>query len=118
MTFSRRTKGPVKVVFPGGKQVTSPRMAKLIRLADKVGYDHGCNCSDGRCGKCWYKCTATGEVYILPLNVPGITPSVFRKSGDFGLRPGEGEMECWIPLVLEPAPEEYAKEMQKEAQAA
>lgn len=115
MTFSRRRKGPIKVVFPGGLQVTSPRMAQLNRLADKVGYDCGCNCKDGKCGKCWHRCPATGEIYILPLNCGGITPSAFRKSGDQGMRPGEGEQECWIPLVLEPAPEAFAAEMKKEA---
>merc|ERR1719254_4929 len=37
LTFSRRRKGAIKVVFPDGKSVTAPRGAKLIRLANKVG---------------------------------------------------------------------------------
>lgn len=117
LQFSRPRKGFIKVVFPGGKSITSPRAAILQRLAEKVGYDSGCTSKDGRDEKCWYKDPATGEVYVLPLNVPGLVPSVWRKSDEDGARPGEGEYECWIPLRLEYAPEEYQKALQEEAAA-
>lgn len=117
LTFSRKRNGYVKVVFPDGRQVTSPRAAKLSRLADKVGYDSGCRCSDGRCGACWHKDVKTGEVYILPLNVPGIVPSAFRAMGEGGLRPGEGEYESWVPLVLKQAPEEFQAALEREQAA-
>ncbi|CAE8631888.1 unnamed protein product [Polarella glacialis] len=117
LTFSRPRKGFIKVVFPGGKQVTSPRAALLSRLAEKVGYDCGCRCTDGRCGRCWHKDTATGEVYILPLNPPGLVPSVWRDTKDKAVSPSEGQFECWVPLVLEPAPEEFGKAIKEEARA-
>lgn len=114
LTFSRPRTGYIKVVFPGGLQVTSPRAAILARLADKVGYDCGCRCRDGRCGKCWHKDEATGEIYVLPLNAPGVVPSVWRTSGEDQSAPGM-DYECWIPLVLQPAPEAYAEALQAEA---
>ncbi|CAE7246782.1 unnamed protein product [Symbiodinium pilosum] len=115
LTLSRPRKGYIKVVFPDGKSATSPRAAILKRLAEKVGYNCGCTCSDGRCGKCFHKDPATGEVYVLPLNVPGLVPSVWRRSDEGGVRPGEAEFECWIPLRLERAPEEYEKAIKEEA---
>lgn len=115
LQFARPRKGFIKVVFPGRKSITSPRAAILQRLAEKVGYNSGCTCKDGRDPKCWYKDPATGEVYVLPLNCPGLVPSVWRKSDEAGSRPGEAEYECWIPLRLEYAPEEYEKAIQEEA---
>ncbi|CAK9094095.1 unnamed protein product [Durusdinium trenchii] len=94
LQLSRPRKGFIKVVFPDGKHITSPRAAVLQRLAEKVGYNSGCTCKDGRDEKCWYKDVATGEVYVLPLNVPGLVPSVWRKSGEDGARPGEADYEC------------------------
>eukprot|EP00435_Cladocopium_sp_Y103_P013124 s2086_g3.t1 len=61
LQFSRPRKGFIKVVFPGGKSITSPRAAILQRLAEKVGYNSGCTSKDGRDEKCWYKDPATGE---------------------------------------------------------
>eukprot|EP00439_Symbiodinium_sp_Y106_P057346 s414_g8.t1 len=115
LTLSRPRKGYIKVVFPDGKSITSPRAATLDRLAEKAGYRTGCTASDGRSPECFYKDPATGEVYVLPLNVPGLVPSVWRKSDEGGVRPGEAEFECWIPLRLVPAPEEYEKAIQEEA---
>ncbi|CAE7576984.1 unnamed protein product [Symbiodinium sp. CCMP2456] len=115
LTLSRPRKGYIKVVFPDGKSITSPRAATLDRLAEKAGYRTGCTAPDGRSPECFYKDPATGEVYVLPLNVPGLVPSVWRKSDEGGVRPGEAEFECWIPLRLVPAPEEYEKAIQEEA---
>lgn len=115
LTFARPAKGYVKVIFPGDIAITSPRAANLLKLAEKAGYDHGCTSLDGRDEKCWYKDPATGEVYCLPLNVVGIVPSVWRNSGEDGIRPGEGDLESWVPLRLEPAPEEFAKALAEEA---
>jgi len=117
LTFSRPARGFIKVVFPGGRAVTSPRGARLSKVAEKAGYDSGCDSFDGRDSKCWYKDPATGEVYCLPLNVPGVVPSAWRESGEEGLRPGEGQFESWIPLRLVPAPEEFNKALAEEAKA-
>eukprot|EP00913_Durusdinium_trenchii_P019354 g18194.t1 len=136
LQLSRPRKGFIKVVFPDGKHITSPRAAVLQRLAEKVGYNSGCTCKDGRDEKCWYKDVATGEVYVLPLNVPGLVPSVWRKSGEDGARhgldrtggrgslmvpflsrPGEADYECWIPLRLEYAPEEFRKAIEEDGGA-
>eukprot|EP00435_Cladocopium_sp_Y103_P067207 s2112_g29.t1 len=63
----------------------------------------------------------------MPRNVPGLVPSVWRKSDEDGARPGEGEYECrglgmneltissWIPLRLEYAPEEYQKALEEDS---
>lgn len=116
LTFSRPRTGYIKVVFPGGRQVTSPRPAILSRLAEKVGYECGCRCRDGRCGKCWHKDVATGEIYVLPINAPGVVPSVWRSTDkEGGTKPGI-DYECWVPLVLEPAPEAFQEALRAEAE--
>lgn len=114
MTFSRKKSGPITVVFPDGSSYTSPRVAKLKRVAEIAGYESGCTCRSGYCGNCWFKDSMTGEVYVLPLNVPGVVPSLWRAAGEYGLRPGEGEYENWIPLRLERAPEEHKSAMDQE----
>eukprot|EP00933_Yihiella_yeosuensis_P020914 TRINITY_DN16687_c0_g2_i2.p1 TRINITY_DN16687_c0_g2~~TRINITY_DN16687_c0_g2_i2.p1 ORF type:complete len:383 (-),score=68.81 TRINITY_DN16687_c0_g2_i2:135-1202(-) len=115
LTFSRPKNGCIKVVFPDGKQVTAPRLATLDRLAEKVGFDSGCTCRDGRDPKCWYKDPSTGEVYILPLSPAGVVPSEYRKNGQAALDDPKGQYECWIPLFLEPAPGELENALQEEA---
>ncbi|CAJ1350083.1 unnamed protein product [Effrenium voratum] len=117
LQLSRPRKGFIKVVFPDGKSATSPRAAILKRLAEKVGYNSGCTCTDGRCGKCWHRDPITTEVYVLPLNCAGLVPSVWRRSDEDGARPGEADFECWIPLKLEKAPEEFDKALKEEAEA-
>lgn len=114
ITFQRRTDGAIKVVFPGGKHVTAPRSGILGRIAESVGYESGCNSKDGRDPKCWYKDPATGEVYCLSLNCPGLVPSKWRADEDID-EAREAQYECWIPLYLVPAPEEYDKILMEEA---
>jgi len=117
LTFFRKEKGPIKVVFPDGKSITAPRTALLSRLAEKAGYDSGCTCSDGKDEKCWYKDPLTGEVYVLPLNCPGLIPSVWRTANETNARDDQMAYECWIPLRLVPAPEEFEKAMRAVAEA-
>lgn len=114
MTFARKKKGVVQVVFPGGLSVTAPGTALLSQLAAKVGYDCGCTCRKGRCGNCWHEDPVTGEIYILPINVPGIVPSVFRR-GEEGMPGIIYDFESWIPLKLRPAPAAFAAAMKEEA---
>ncbi|OLQ01809.1 hypothetical protein AK812_SmicGene15410 [Symbiodinium microadriaticum] len=90
LTLSRPRKGYIKVVFPDGKSITSPRAATLDRLAEKAST---------------YKKDGKQEDNALG----------WRKSDEGGVRPGEAEFECWIPLRLVPAPEEYEKALQEEA---
>lgn len=108
LTFKRSKKGAIQVIFPGNKRVTAPRYVMLSRLADKVGFNSGCSRADGRDPNCWFEDPATGEVYILPLNVPGIIPSIFREGGE-GF--SDSEFESWVPLRLQPAPKAFADEM-------
>jgi len=114
ITFQRPTNGAIKVVFPGNKQITCPRNAILQRAAESVGYDCGCRNKDGRQKECWHKDPTTGEVYCLPLNVPGLIPSEWR-ANEGGDDTREAQYECWIPLYLEPAPEAYDKILMEEA---
>eukprot|EP00929_Paragymnodinium_shiwhaense_P118279 TRINITY_DN90214_c0_g1_i1.p1 TRINITY_DN90214_c0_g1~~TRINITY_DN90214_c0_g1_i1.p1 ORF type:complete len:399 (+),score=118.63 TRINITY_DN90214_c0_g1_i1:85-1281(+) len=118
LTFGRHKRGLVKVVFPGGKHVTARRKQKLSILAEEIGYDCGCTCRDGRCGKCWHKDSLTGELYILPLNACGVIPSAWRAAGEDGLKQGEGLHESYCPILLEPAPEMFRKEMDRRAKQA
>jgi len=113
-TFSRKRKGPIMVVFPDGSFGFSPRYAKLIRVAESCGYDHGCTSKTGTDKNCWFRDPSTGEVYVLPLNVPGVVPSLWRAAGEYGLRPGEGEYENWVPLRLERATDAYEVAMEQE----
>jgi len=102
------------VMFPDGSFRTSPRIAKLKRVAEAAGYESGCTCKTGLCGNCWFRDPSTGEIYVLPLNIPGVVPSLWRAAGEYGLRPGEGEYENWIPLRLERAPDAYEVAMEQE----
>jgi ferredoxin len=110
LTFSRRKKGSILVCFPGGKIVTAPRQANLKQVAEKAGYDSGCTCKNGRCGKCWHQDPVTGELYMLPINCPGIVPSIWRKREE-DRRGQEADFEAWIPLRLEPCPKRFEKFM-------
>jgi len=113
LVMSRPRLGAIKVCFPDGSTLTTPRQCPLKVAAKQVGYDSGCTCNDGSCGKCWHKDPVTGEVYVLPLSVPGYVPSVLRDKG-VELSEREGQFECWIPLALVPAPEEYKKALEAE----
>jgi hypothetical protein len=113
--FARRKRGHIKVVFPNGKDITMPRGTRLQMAAEAVGYDSGCNSKEGRCKECWMKDEFTGEGYCLPLNVPGIIPSVWRKNEEQGNdSTNSAQYECWVPLKLVPAPELYEAEVAKE----
>lgn len=114
LTLARKKTAPIMVVFPNGTYGLCPRLTKLKRVAESSGFESGCTCENGMCGKCWFRDSKTGEVYVLPLNVPGVVPSLWRKAGELGLQPGQGEYETWIPLRLERAPEAYEREFATE----
>merc|ERR1719215_1322304 len=110
LLLSRRKKGPITVAFPNGAIVTTPRQAVLKQVAEKAGYNSGCTCKNGRCGKCWHEDPKTGELYMLPINGVGIVPSIFRKREE--ARAGaEADYESWVPLRLEPCPDRFKKFM-------
>mmetsp|Transcript_72922 Transcript_72922/g.183775 ORF Transcript_72922/g.183775 Transcript_72922/m.183775 type:complete len:344 (-) Transcript_72922:58-1089(-) len=110
LTFSRSSKGSITIAFPNGSIVTAPRQALLKQIAEKAGYDSGCTCKNGRCGKCWHEDPATGELYMLPINCPGIVPSIFRKRQEAD-RGAEADFESWVPLRLKPCPERFKRFM-------
>lgn len=97
LVFQRSLFGYVKVVFPGGKHITSPRDVSMKRLSEKVGFNSGCTCENGRCGKCWFQDRATGEIYVLPMTSPGTVPSVWREKEEYM------KYDSWIPIVLQRA---------------
>jgi len=113
LTFNRSKRGQIKVVFPGRVCATSPRTKIMAQTAAELGYKCGCTCGDGSCGYCWHKDVGTGEVYVLPLNIPGYVPSIFRKApledGKYVITE-DGQFESWIPLILKPAPEAFQAE--------
>eukprot|EP00446_Apocalathium_sp_SHHI-4_P086108 CAMPEP_0177476382 /NCGR_PEP_ID=MMETSP0369-20130122/23550_1 /TAXON_ID=447022 ORGANISM="Scrippsiella hangoei-like, Strain SHHI-4" /NCGR_SAMPLE_ID=MMETSP0369 /ASSEMBLY_ACC=CAM_ASM_000364 /LENGTH=376 /DNA_ID=CAMNT_0018951595 /DNA_START=56 /DNA_END=1183 /DNA_ORIENTATION=+ len=104
MTFARKKKGPVKVVFPNGKHITANRSAVLKDLAAACDFSYGCMCKDGKCGKCWFRDPKTDELYIMGLNCPGIFPSIFRKKEE-GAAGVVTDFETWQILQLEAPPE-------------
>jgi len=112
--FCRRKKGHIKVVFPNGKDITMPRGTRLLKAAEACDYNSGCNSPDGRCKECWMKDEFTGEGYCLPLNIPGVVPSAWRKNMEQGGDISDGQYECWVPLKLVPAPELYEAELAAE----
>jgi len=106
LTFSRPKLGNTMVVFPGGQHIVAPRRTKLDKVAYFAEYKCGCSCSKGTCGRCYHKDISTGELYVLPIHVSNIIPSVYEKRKE---KPELAERVSWKPLVLEWAPEEVDK---------
>jgi hypothetical protein len=113
LTMARPKRGHILVQFPNKECITVPRGTKLSVAAQAVGYDCGSTRKDGRDPKLWHKDVYTGESYCLSLDVPGVIPSVFREAnGQIDMN--EGQFECWVPMKLEPAPEAYMAEVERE----